>query len=146
MRLKADSVRGETMRFGEIVRAIEAVPGVTNVVANPLTASVLVHHGRDAASLLEDFARAGMTVPAGSATVSRLGAYDAQAALDAMRGAAAGIGPQYRILLFLGLIALAIQQAAEGHVLAPAATLLWYAFGTLNAQRSAATAALVTVH
>jgi hypothetical protein len=146
IRLKADNVRGETTRFAEAVRAIEALPGVTGVVANPLTGSVLIQHGRDAASLLEDIARADVIVPASNPTFSGRAAYDAQAALDRLRGATTGIGPQFKILLVLGLVALAVRQAAEGHVLAPAVTLLWYAYSVLGAQPSAAPAASITVH
>jgi hypothetical protein len=141
MRLKADGIRGDALRFAPIVRSIEAIPGVTGVVANPLTGSLLVHHGRETASLLGDVAAAGVTVPALPDAALRLGAPGAETALDALRGAARGIGPQAKIVLFLGLVVLAIQQAAEGHVMAPAVTLLWYAFGVLNAQGAASPAA-----
>jgi hypothetical protein len=129
IRLKLPRSRVDRARLCEMARAIELLPEVHAVVANPLTASLLIHHEGPALPVLGALRKAGLALsPTEMGSAPTLGEHGVVNLFATyLLGTGKPAAPPYD-LLFLMLAVLAARQAAAGHVMAPAVTLLWYAF------------------
>lgn len=126
VRMRIPEKRGDSQYFEQLRQAVGAVPGVKQVVVNPLTASVLVLHD-DALPLGQLAAQWGLKLAAAPPqVVERLGS-GLQTMDSTLRGVSSG-QLDLRGTALLGLLGMGLYQAAQGEVLAPAVTLFWYAF------------------
>lgn len=111
-RLRIGDKRGDGAFFASIATGLSSIPGVYNVEARPLTGSIVIQHG---------------------AALTRIGAAAQEARLftigDGFSGPLAepDVTIDPKSALALGLGAFAVWQLAQGRVLPPALTLLWYA-------------------
>jgi hypothetical protein len=111
-RLRVPSKRDDTVFFASVATGLSTLPGVERVEAHPLTGSILVYHDLELSELAKTVAKAGLAqLTEGLASPSS----EASLSLDP------------RLLLSLGLGALALWQVTQGRVLPRAGTLLWYA-------------------
>jgi hypothetical protein len=127
IRLKLPRGRVEGVQLDNIARAIEQLPGVQRVMANPLTASLLIHHDGPAPALIGALDAAGLAVETGSPFPALEDNAGGLLLSPLLRMSTPGASLPYD-LLFLLLAGLAARQAVAGHLMAPAVTLLWYAF------------------
>jgi len=126
IRLKLPRGRVEGVQLDKIARAIEQLPGVQRVMANPLTASLLILHDGPAPELFKALNEAGLAVSSTGASPTHEGD-PGQLLFGLLLGMGKPAAPPYDLLVLL-LAGLAARQAAAGHFMAPAVTLLWYAF------------------
>ena len=126
IRLKLPRGRVDGAQLLGMARAIEKLPGVQTVVANPLTAGLLIHHEGPAPTLLAALKEAGLVVLTDAVSPIHEGDPGHLLVSQLLR-MGKPTTPPYD-LLFLLLAGLAAWQAASGHLMAPGVTLLWYAF------------------
>jgi hypothetical protein len=130
VRLKIDGRRGDRAWFDALALELALVEGIRAVEANPLTGSLLIHHEGSLERLLEQLAARGFvrvesSEPREIPLPRRLA--ERTAALDAgLRRATAG-ELDLKGAALLGLLGLALVQAARGQFAGPAVSLLWYA-------------------
>lgn len=137
VRLKLPGLKHDAAALGEVAEGLRRAPGVEAVESNPLVGSLLLRHGGEWEGLARWAEAQGLfrvvePAPLGVHGRLRAGVDGVTRGLSAVTGEAVDL----REWLTLGLIGLAIQQAIEGNVMVPAASLLWYA---LNAARMAET-------
>lgn len=147
VRLKIPQKKGDHRYFDRIAEAFADCPGITQLQLNPPAASLLVCHGADTPFLsIAEFAQTNAlftvieqapeetfsipNVPLTMLTSAGLKHMD-NALVDFSRGRLDG-----RSLLFLALIGLAIHQMTRGRVMAPAASLLWYALSLVKEENA----------
>lgn len=113
-----------------LAQGLQRWPGVDAVQTNTLTGSVLVHYRGEESGLLAGLRALGVDLHDGPQTAA-----DGRSALAArLNGLSAGIRQvsggalDLEGALIIALAGLAIQQAIEGHIMLPAAGLLWYAY------------------
>lgn len=132
VRLKIGSKRGDAAYFQALLHALAEVEGVDRLQANPQTASVLLEFSSGGLRRVSDEALHRelfvLEVEEGSAHLPDAGAM--QPWDHPLR-----MGLDWRLLAAMGLVGLAIRQMAEGKVLSPALTLLWYAYELLERSR-----------
>lgn len=134
MRIRVPSKRGDSEFFKWLEHGLAGFPGVTSVAANPLTAGVLLQHAGDAKDILA-YARAQ-------------GFFDVQPAGSLQERADANLEEVSRTLrrvsggevdlnsiMVVALTALAVQQAIEGNIVAPAVTMMWYALDLVRGRK-----------
>lgn len=130
VRLKVDGRRGDRAWFDAVALELALLDGIRAVEANPLTASFLIHHEGPLERLLDELAGRGLVrVASGEPREIPLPRRLAEraAVLDAgLRQATAG-ELDLRGAALLGLLGLALVQAARGQFAGPAVSLLWYA-------------------
>jgi len=136
LRLRIPEHRGDRVFFGGLQERLRALPGIASVTANPVTASMLFLldpgssrdpvHAIEAAGLLE-IQDGPAPMPSALSALRRV-SWRIDEALHAQTGGSL----ELRTLAFLLLVAFAVRQAARGQLLAPAASLLWYAFELLR--------------
>ena len=128
-RLRAPARRGDSEWFERIRQDLQACEGVVDVEARPLTGCLVVRHVGEFAGIADIAARqAGLRVegppaPAPLRPELELRLERARAAVSEI------IGREFswRQALLSTLVGLGLFQLFRGRVLAPAATLLWYA-------------------
>lgn len=146
VRLKIPQKRGDVNYFDRLADMFSDCLGITQLKLNPLAASILINHGTDIPfQNIVEFAETknlfSLTekpedqdaivipnLPITTLAWAGLNQFD-NALLDFSHGRL-----DARSLLFLGLIGLAVHQTIRGNIMAPAATLLWYAVELLNAE------------
>jgi hypothetical protein len=111
-RLRVPSKRDDTVFFASVLTGLSTLPGVRSVEAHPLTGSILIYHDVGLPELAETVAKAGLVQLA-----ERLAPPSSEAPLS--------LDP--KLLLGIGLGALALWQVTQGRVLPRAGTLAWYA-------------------
>ena len=60
LRLKIPSKRGDGAFFEELARRSSMLPGVTALSANPVTASILIHHAGDSEAVMAMMVQEGL--------------------------------------------------------------------------------------
>lgn len=136
IRLRLPDRRHDTAFFAELCERLSALPGVVEVSGNPLSAGLLVRfHPTQAHALRAAIAATGrLQIVDGPPPLSpglnalRRAADRIDRSLEEQSGGSADL----RTLAVLLLILLAAGQALRGQLLAPAASLLWYAFELLR--------------
>lgn len=136
-RLAVTERRGHIDYFAVVAQSLGDCSGVTAVAANPVTGTLLIEHGQpfdeiaafaEARGLFQiQAARADAHTPAMQAAVG-LAAMD-----NALKRFTEG-DLNARSVILLTLIALAGVQAARGHILGPASTLLWAALSLVRSE------------
>jgi hypothetical protein len=132
VRLKIPERRGDARYFASLKAQISALSGVERVQVSALAASILIEHDRSTLEGIMDVLRdkelfevlsdASSAVPAvDSAHAGMLALDDALSRIS--RGTA-----DLRTLVLLVLLGLAVRQLLRGQILAPAVSLLWYAY------------------
>lgn len=131
IRLQLSGLKHDPAALDGLAEGLRASPQVTRVQANALVGSLLVHHtgGWDE---LAAWAEAGQLFALGRPPRENVHQRLHRGVDDLTRGLSAVSGEpvDLREWLTLGLIGLAIHQAAAGNVMVPAASLLWYALNT----------------
>jgi len=148
MRLKIPQRRGDHAYFERLAEAFALCDGIRQLQLNPHAASLLVVHDEhltldtlrafvEAEGLfrLED-APPPQYVEESSLPHASIADFSAAglSQLDALLRHASDGRFDMRSGLLLGLLALGIQQAAKGHIMAPAFTLFWHALELLSRQ------------
>jgi hypothetical protein len=110
-RLRIPSRRSDAAFFASVATGLSTVPGVLHVDVRPLTGSILLQHGPALARIAAAAEQARLFRVADLAPPPR--------SREAMR-----IDP--KLVVGVGLGALALWQLAEGRILPPAITLAWY--------------------
>ena len=144
VRLKIPQKKGDFRYFDRIAESFAECQGITQLQLNPPAASILICHRTD--TLFQNIAEFAETkglfsltempkdyeaiaipnLPIATLTSLGLNRLD-DSLLDFTQGRLNG-----RSLLFLSLIGLGIHQATKGHIMAPAASFLWYAIELLK--------------
>jgi hypothetical protein len=131
LRIKFDKQKGNVAFFSMLSSELRTCPGVLDVTANPVTASALIQHTGAESKVLQ-FAAAHRLF---KVITSNGSPADTQVRMVAGLGSinrdikrVSGGSMDLNALVVLGLTGLAIQQAIEGNVMAPALSLLWYAY------------------
>jgi hypothetical protein len=134
MRLKIDVKRRDQDYFAQVAEKLAGCREVTQIETNPLTGSVLILGPVSPQVIGQHAAQQGLFQlasltpeprPLVEQVVPRL--REASRSLQQLSGGSL----DWNSLLFLALVGLAIHQALEGNVMAPAITLLWYALSIL---------------
>lgn len=117
LRVRIPSKRGDTSYFRDVTQRLSEHSGVTGIIANPATGSLLIRHESGLPSIVQH--------------AVELGLFAVEAVLDPERrvppDSAQIWGPMS--LVFFGLSAV---QFARGPVLGPATENMWQAFGAAN--------------
>lgn len=138
VRLKIPQKRGDINYFNRLEELFSHFFGINELKLNPSTASIVINHETDVPfqdivefaktknlfNLVEEAEDHDEVVPnmyIKALTLTGFNRFD-KALLAYSKGRL-----DARSFVFLSLIGLAIHQAARGNVMAPAATLLWYA-------------------
>jgi hypothetical protein len=131
LRIKVDSYKRDEAFFSMLSNALRSCPGVLEVTANPVTASVLIEHATAEAKIVQFIGahklldvRSGEASPASAQAQMTAGL---QGFSRELRSATGGVLDLDAVII-MGLTGLAIQQAIEGNIMVPAASLLWYAY------------------
>lgn len=133
MRIRIPSERGNSAFFAEVSRQLGECLGVTGVETNPVTASVLIRHTSSLAGIL-GFAREhgvflveeAKRVPLQKRAAANLEGISRNLQLIA------GEEIDLNSAILVVLTGMAAHQAIKGNVVAPAATLMWYALSMLR--------------
>lgn len=130
LRLRIPAHRHDVAYFERLGDCLAGVAGVTKVTASPETAGVLiVHDGADSDELFR--AAADLMVPSAEGYLPERAVETVSRALQRLGDVIGRAGrgtTDAPSVLFLILAGLALLQIRRGAVLAPASTLLWYAF------------------
>ncbi len=147
VRLKIPQKKGDYRYFDRLAESLEDCPGITQLQLNPPAASLLICHSADTPFLsIAEFAQTNALfvvieqepeqafsiphLPIAMLTSTGLNNLD-KSLMDFSRGRLDG-----RSLLFLALIGLAFHQITKGRVMAPAASLLWYALSLVKEENA----------
>jgi hypothetical protein len=135
VRLRIPERRHDASWLADLEDRLRDLPGITEVSANPRTAGVLVLF--DPAAVPDPIPRIEATgllqvvaPPPLSPTLAGLRRVAAR--LDDSLGERSGGSVDLRTLSVISLLVLALYQAMRGRLLAPAVSLLWYAFELLR--------------
>lgn len=121
---------------------LAGLSGVEAVDCRPHTGSLVVEHPQlDAAGLAAGLARLGgvMVSPATTTATRPSGLVPLRRGLDGLDGVLGQLtagGLDIRTLAFATLVGLAARQVLHGQVMAPAISLLWWAFELLPSARA----------
>lgn len=132
MRLRIPRRRKDLPYFLDLYEDLRQVPGVTDVVINPSTASVLLYFPEESARcVLYSLQRIGVLQIDGGEQSSRPLLGRIQGFFTNPQGAATDA----RTVLLTIMIGVAIHQALRGRILAPALSALWYAYDLIAARK-----------
>ena len=135
-RIRVETRRGDAAYFREVQQQLAACPGIHRLETNPTTGSLLVLHNADLEGI-GDFAeeqglfRLATLYPPTTVPVMY---WVSESLKELDRGLKVLSGESIDLtgLIFLVLVGLAIHQALQGNLMAPAVTLVWYALATLQ--------------
>ncbi|MCG6859936.1 MAG: hypothetical protein LJE70_01415 [Chromatiaceae bacterium] len=123
MRLRISEKRKDIRYFVDMYEILRKIPGVTDVVINPVTGSVLLYFPEElGAPVLRSLQRIGL-LNASSEAQRRPGVL---CRMEQFFAKEQGNATQVRMVLTVIIVALAIHQVRRGILLAPGLTILWY--------------------
>jgi hypothetical protein len=135
VRIKIQARRGDVAYFTQVRERLSDFAGIHSLETNPITSSLLIRHAVDLESVARFAEEQGVfrlttlypptTVPIKYWINNNLRELDH--GLRYISGEVIDLAG----LIFLALFGLAIHQALEGNVMAPAITLFWYALTLL---------------
>lgn len=133
-RFRVPDKRRDTAYFERVAAALSRGPGVESVQYNPVTGSVLALHHGDPAALAraaeaEGLFRLAADTPKSHGVTERV-AERFQSLNRQLKFLSRG-ELDLPGLLFLGLIAMAVEAIRREQIIAPASTLLWYALSVV---------------
>ncbi len=132
LRLRIPGRRKDMDYFLDLYDDLRQIRGVTEVVINPLTASVLLNfHPEAAGQVVDSLAGIGL-LPQKEVKGSKQPVPGAVERFFANHQSAA---TDVRTVILTLMIGIAIHQALRGKILAPALSALWYAFDLIAAHR-----------
>lgn len=134
LRIRIPARRRDSGYFASLADAFGAMSGIEGVEVNPLTGSLLLYHTISSEQISEFAERRALfrLVPEHNESAPSLStrlSSGLQVIDSKIRGVSDG-SLDFWGAVFLVLVAMSIVQLAQGHILAPASTLLWYALGT----------------
>lgn len=129
VRLRIAGKRRDAVFFSKLAEGLMACPGVTGVAANSLTETVLLAFDGPFEAIVAEAEARQLFRLAEPSPYPPLRARVAEGMDAASRNLEAVSAGEVDLdgLLVLGLAGLAIHQAIEGNIMAPAVSLLWYA-------------------
>jgi hypothetical protein len=134
VRIKVPARRGDADYFARVAERFGECPGVQRIVTNPLTASILIEHATDTATIL-DFAESGDVVSlqrepeaVSLAATVREAAANADVRLRRAAGDALDLWSAASLIFFT----LACIQMLRGQYMGPATALLWTAIAAMR--------------
>jgi hypothetical protein len=141
LRLRIPEHRYDAPYFTALTRRLAGLPGVRAVTANPETAGVLLRlepdPEMDPVAIIRATGQLQIVDAPPPLSPTLTGVRRTADRLDqALEGLTGGLG-DLRTLAFALLIILAVRQTARGQLMAPAASLLWYAFELVRFARPA---------
>ncbi len=131
VRVRVPDRKGDAAFFDSIASRLAELPLVTSVTTNPVTGSVLVRFTGDIealamrAMMLLDQVQLELSPTPAQPVLKRL--RDELAGFDATVRELTGGEMDTHAMAFAGMLALSAVQLFRGNILAPAATMLWYA-------------------
>jgi hypothetical protein len=140
IRIRVRERRGDAGYFAAVRSSLSGHTGIRRCEINALTGSVLVEHSLPLETLAGHAERAGLFRLAGLTPAIVPGRVLAQRnlrRLDQELTLATEGEVDLATLTLAGLLAMAAVQLIRGQVLAPAATLVWYALATMHFLSSA---------
>jgi len=122
--------------FSRLAEQIRALPGVQGVNANPLVGSVRVLYEGPLEALVRSAHDQQVFRLTAAPPSPKLTAQLAQGLAQTNRNleAVSGGKVDFDGFLVVGLSGLAIHQAIQGNIMAPAVSLIWYALNTVRKQ------------
>lgn len=141
LRLRIPEHRHDAAYFTTLTRRLAGLPGILAVAANPETAGVLLRldptPGTDPVAMIQGAGLLRIIEGPPALSPALIGIRRAADRLDqALDGLTGGSG-DLRTLAFAVLVILALRQTTRGQLMAPAVTLLWYAFDLMRFARPA---------
>lgn len=139
-RMKIPDKRHDINYFESLLPQLNEVAGITQVLVNPLTASVLIQYQEQTLSLQDLKSRLG-TMPQFELTSEPKALAVWQDASNRLTGIdnilKQGSAGQFdfRSLLFIVFVILAVRQLQQGAILGSASNLLWYAAQLIMAKK-----------
>lgn len=138
LRLRVEARRGDREWLDRLALDLAQVEGVRGVETNASTASLLVRHDGPTGALLERIRGLGLVrldtlEPSEPPMRERLAGRLARLDRDLARATRGELDLEGAALL--GLLLLALVQAARGRLVGPALSLLWYARGLIGPPR-----------
>jgi len=128
-RLRISGKRNDMIYFSRLAESIMNCPGVEQASVNPITGSLIVRHAVSFEEVVSYAQAQQLFQLTDSPPATRLRARVAQGLEETSRNLEKVSGGEVDLdgLLIMGLTGLAIHQAIEGNIMAPAVTLIWYA-------------------
>lgn len=129
-RLRIPDRRHDGNYFALVANTLRANDAIVTAEFNPATASLVIRHRGELASVAQFAATSGLFALVSSTPVGESALRSASDGLRTISGAVQGMtngvldAPS---LAYAGLVGLAVVQALRGHVAGPATTLLWNA-------------------
>jgi hypothetical protein len=135
VRIKIQAKRGDVAYFTQVRERLSGFAGIHSLETNPITGSLLIQHAVDLESVArfaeeQDLFRLTTFYPPATVPI-KYWINNNLRELDRGLRYLSGEVIDLASLIFLALFGLAIQQALEGNVMAPAITLFWYALTLL---------------
>jgi hypothetical protein len=138
LRLKIPEKRGDTAYFARLAEQLAQCPGITRVEGKTRTGSILIFHAPGTgAKDIAAYARQSelfFLIQPSAAPQQTLLEYASAGARTIDRGlsrASRGFIDLPSALL-IALLVMAVRQTAQGQIMIPAASLLWYAAGLIT--------------
>jgi hypothetical protein len=130
LRFRVQSKRGDATYFGDATKRLASCPDIESITCNPLTGSILLATTAEARAIAGFAEQQGVFALLSGATFSapelrikgEIHAVDE--ALRTISNGTAGL----KGATLSGLLILILYQVLKGRILAPAVTLVWYAF------------------
>lgn len=137
LRLRVPSRRGDMLFFEQMRARLSDLPDIISVEANPATAGFLLRV-RDSTAIEEQIEAEGLLTLLDREALERLDEQpvgDTRHGIKVLRQGLTGLArgrPSFGTLVFVSLLSSGLVQLARGNVLAPAASLFWYASNVLQ--------------
>jgi hypothetical protein len=132
-RIKIPAKRGDSAYFRRLAEHLDRLPGLKGFTANPRTASVLMYHGIELTSIASRAAEEGLfrveDPPSRNVPIARQVTDGLKGIDEGFAFVSSGLFDLKSVVL-VALVGMGIYQIRKGDLLAPAASLLWYALNT----------------
>ena len=140
VRIKIPSKQGDMRYFSRLYEKLTSYPGMTAMHTNYMTESLLVEHPAMKLMQLQQYAKKRQLFSLDDLEYRSKAVWEkASLGLEAIDSKLTGITKgdvDFRSVVFLVLLVLAVRQLFRGQILAPAATLFWYALELLIIPKS----------
>jgi hypothetical protein len=129
MRLRIPERRKDIPYFLNLYEDVRQIPGVTEVVINPLTGSLLLcFSGEPSRPVFSSLQQLGLLPPDDQARPPH-------PVVERFFANSGGGATQIRTVLLVMMVGLAVHQIRRGKILAPALSVLWYAYDLVAAHK-----------
>lgn len=139
-RIRIRSKRGDAAYFSQVAQELRKLPAVHTVQTNNQTGSILITHSDEALDSIAALAQASSLFTLAKPADERKSLLqEAAAGLSAWDSSLSRISHgslDFRSVLYVALVVMALVQIWRGQVLMPASVMLWYALDLLGYIRS----------